>query len=403
MSVTTEPVAPAAPVEAAIPSAPAAPLTTEERVRIGWDDGSTADAAKFDAAVAQIAATMPLLYRAENEAARCMTIIANAVIDCRSAVMFKGKPDIFGQSAAYRSLFEERIVRLVVESWPKDAGPVDRDWIGTKLNGVRNNYINHSATRSKGMLEDRIAVDAVYRGEIKGATITDGRVVIKPTTKDGSPQTVKRTVEVNGEKTRVEEPLVIEWRPGDATFTRNGEVVNGVPDVLKAPVREAVQKLAPKTKQGVPRVSISSRFGGAEVTKGTGGDTKDNPPNNAEAFRKALAVIVAAAPNVSALERVRWFHASATAVIDSLNTKTGTKSPAEVAQVCSDISSLFKVEGALLTGHANAKIEQLDKFRYVPEDDDKDGAKLAATVVKGTPDEDEDDKSDPPADPPADA
>src|SRR6516164_8310901 len=357
-------------------------LSTEDYIaHMGGEfkDGSKVDVPVFDSAVAQISAQLPILFKAENESTEAKKVIAMAITALRGSILYKGKPDTFGSSDAYRILFKERITLRL----KKDNPTLDSDWIKKRLDQVRINYLGWTATRSKGMTMDAIVQDAARTGEIPNAKVMgDGRVVISPTRKLKDGTVVPVTDKVKAEDgTTTEVPRVLTYTPGQTV---------DVPDVVSKAVRKVIEERAPSKKNEdgtvVKTVTVPEWFGGpAKPKPGTGGGKPKGPEDFAKQYREGLDAIASSVNHLTAEAAIQWFHAAATVLVDAINGTKQLPNPADRASELRNITALLSAEAAVLEG--KKPVDVLDGLRYVPEDAPKDTPKNAPSEDVPTEDD----------------
>jgi len=356
-------------------------LSTEDYIaHMGGEfkDGSKVDVPVFDSAVAQISAQLPILFKAENESTEAKKVIAAAITALRGSILYKGKPDTFGSSDAYRILFKERITLRL----KKDNPTLDSAWIKKQLDQVRINYLGWTATRSKGMTMDAIVQEAARKGQIPNAKVMDdGRVVISPTQKLKDGTVVPVTDKVKAEDgTTTEVPRVLTYTPGQKV---------DVPDVVSKAVRKIVEDRAPTTtKDGITTktVTVPEWFGGpAKDAPGTGGGKPKGPEDYAKQYREGLDAIASSVNHLSAEAAIQWFHAAATVLVDAINGTKQLPNPKDRASELRNVTALLSAEAAVLEG--KKPVDVLDGLRYVPEDAPKDTPKNAPSEDVPTEDD----------------
>jgi hypothetical protein len=328
------------------------PSTRDTMAAMQWKDAAVTDVAAFDSGIDTVVSLIPEIVASENVTTALMVKLARAIIAIRIACTFNGTYDWFGVGGAYKDAYERKITRRVLEANPN----IPESRITSILTQVRNNYLGESATRAKGMLADAIALQAVKDGKVPGAKVQGEKIVIRPTVKDknSGEQVPKMTPELGKDGAAVKDkdgkvkqvPVVLEFIPGIGNAT--------VPDALKPAVREAIKK------QGRAGQKVPARYGGP--AKGKGGNTPSEPPVASDLYRKGLDLITSNL-NLNPLLAVGTFHAAATALVDSINVPETVKHE-EIASVLEDIAHLLTIEAAILRPGDDAKLEDLDPFRF---------------------------------------
>jgi hypothetical protein len=336
----------------------------------GFADQSSVDVPKWDLAVAELAAGFVDLRQAQTDAVTAKERMADAVILLRNSTLFHGKPDTFGQSDAYRTMYRDRLIPAVLAANPG----MDREWARKELALIKTNYINGQSKGAKDMLMETIIREAAESGALGPNAVIreDGSVAIaqfRGKDADGNPKPVMvKEKDADGNPVEVQKV---------ATYVK-GQTVD-VPKEIKSVVQEVIRdragmKKSPDGKSEVPRVAVPARFGGAVTETGTGGRKPKDPADWAKQFRASLESMTEAlgtpeTPHINSLQAFQWFHAEATAFLDHLNALSGkgklNGTSADHALVASKLAALFGAESAVLEG---AKpLSTLDDYRYVPE------------------------------------
>jgi hypothetical protein len=308
------------------------------------------DVPKYVAAYNVIAGALPGLDESERDSAAFMETIANALIACRNACLYKEKPDTFGNSDAYRKLHKRMAYRLHLETG------LSQEWIAKKLTQAKTNYLNGKSSGAKDMLVESIVRDAVKTGAIKNAQIkADGTVVIAEMVRrkqeDGKMKLVP-DLDKNGQ------PRTQVYSPGTTS----------VPEAIKDAVKAVYQERAGTQTKGdkiVPRVEVPTRFGGPQPEeKGKGGRKPDSPEAWNEHYQEGLQMVTESVGRLNSLLALQWLHREVNAICNGLNALKGVQDADAHKAICDDIGHLIITQGAVLTQNATPD----DLAPYRPED-----------------------------------
>lgn len=295
--------------------------TTEELASQTYADGSKADSSRITAAISSFVAEMGPFWEASKTVAALRSKLADLLMEIRLSILLSsGKPDLYGQSKAYRTIFSDRVLGMLKETYEMPLGEAK-----ALLDSVRVNYVNRNE-----MVAETVIREAVRRGEIKNAKVEpNGTVVV--TTQKGNVQ---------------------EYKPGQSS---------NVPAVIKAVVAKA-QKDAGK--------KVPARFGGAEKDRNPA--PEDGPENPGDSIREALALIVSMGA-IAPLDAVEGFHSAATMLVDSLIGAPDVKGPTtlpggkdKVALALLPIADLLKSASACIAGSGSK--DAVAEYRYQASD-----------------------------------